>query len=219
MLATSIHMLNDDLNTIGRKVNENLSAKHEAREKALPLARKSIRFCANAIRAIHRAEYDNARDLLVQSHECLQEIKTALADQPGLMNTGYVNDAQKEYAEGRITLALVTDAALPDPDELDIGYASYLNGMAEAASEMRRQLLDRIREGNFERAETQLAAMDEIYNLLITVDYPDALTGGLRRTTDQLRGVLEKSRGDLTMALNQSKLERKLERVKENFGA
>lgn len=212
-------MINDDLNIIGGKINEVLSAKHEAREQALPLARKSIRFCANAIRAIHRAEYDNANDLLAQSHECLQEIKTALADQPGLMNTGYVNDAQKEYAEGRITLALVTDAALPDPDELDIGYASYLNGMAEAASEMRRQLLDRIREGNFERAETQLAAMDEIYNLLITVDYPDALTGGLRRTTDQLRGVLEKSRGDLTMALNQSKLERKLERVKENFGA
>jgi len=212
-------MLNDDLNIISGKINEVLSAKHEAREKALPLARKSIRFCANAIRAIHRAEYDNANDLLAQSYKCLQEIKTALADQPGLMNTGYVNDAQKEYAEGRITLALVTDSALPDPDELDIGYASYLNGMAEAASEMRRQLLDRIREGNFERAETQLAAMDEIYNLLITVDYPDALTGGLRRTTDQLRGVLEKSRGDLTMALNQSKLERKLERVKENFGA
>lgn len=212
-------MLNDDLNIISGKINEVLSAKHEAREQALPLARKSIRFCANAIRAIHRAEYDNANDLLAQSHKCLQEIKTALAAQPGLMNTGYVNDAQKEYAEGRITLALVTDTALPDPDELDIGYASYLNGMAEAASEMRRQLLDRIREGNFERAETQLAAMDEIYNLLITVDYPDALTGGLRRTTDQLRGVLEKSRGDLTMALNQSKLERKLERVKENFGA
>jgi translin len=212
-------MLNDDLNIISGKINEVLSAKHEAREQALPLARKSIRFCANAIRAIHRAEYDNAGDLLAQSYQCLQEIKTALADQPGLMNTGYVNDAQKEYAEGRITLALVTDTALPDPDELDIGYASYLNGMAEAASEMRRQLLDRIREGNFERAETQLAAMDEIYNLLITVDYPDALTGGLRRTTDQLRGVLEKSRGDLTMALNQSKLERKLERVKDNFGA
>ncbi|MFC1905928.1 haloacid dehalogenase [Chloroflexota bacterium] len=211
-------MLNEDLSIIGGKIDEILSAKHEARERALPLARKSIRFCANAIRAIHRAEYDNANDLLAQSYKCLQELKTALADQPGLMNMGYVNDAQKEYAEGKITLALVTDAALPDPDELDIGYAAYLNGMAEAASEMRRQLLDRIREGNFERAETQLVAMDEIYNLLITVDYPDALTGGLRRTTDQLRGVLEKSRGDLTMAINQSKLEWKLERFKENFG-
>ena len=203
-------MLNDDLNVIGGKINESLSAKHEAREKALPLARKSIRFCANAIRSIHRAEYEKSKELLAQSHNCLQEIKTALKDHPGLMHTGYVNDAQKEYAEGRITLALVTNTAIPDPDELDIGYAAYLNGMAEAASEMRRQLLDRMRGGNFELAEAQLAGMDEIYNLLVTIDFPDAVTGGLRRTTDQLRGVLEKSRGDLTMALVQSKLERKL---------
>jgi len=210
-------MLNEDLNNIGGKINKSLSAKHEAREKALPLARKSIRFCANAIRSIHRAEYDQSKELLAQSHSCLQEMKAALRDQPGLMHTGYVNDAQKEYAEGRITLALVTDTAIPDPDELDIGYAAYLNGMAEAASEMRRQLLDRMREGNFELAESQLASMDEIYNLLVTIDFPDALTGGLRRTTDQLRGVLERSRGDLTMALVQSKLESKLSSFKDKL--
>jgi translin len=210
-------MLNQDLNNIGEKINESLLAKHQAREKALPLSRKSIRCCANAIRSIHRAEYDNAGDLLNQSHCYLQELRTALVDHPGLMHAGYVNDAHKEYAEGRITLALVTDTSIPGPDELDIGYAAYLNGMAEAASEMRRQLLDRIREGNFELAETQLASMDEIYNLLITIDFPDALTGGLRRTTDQLRGVLEKSRGDLTMALAQSKLERKLDSFKKRF--
>jgi translin len=210
-------MLNQNLNNIGEKINEGLTAKHQAREKALPLARKSIRNCANAIRAIHRAEYDNAGELLNQSYSCLQELKTALADHPSLMHTGYVNDAQKEYAEGKITLALVTNTTIPEPDKLDIGYAAYLNGMAEAASEMRRQLLDRIREGNFELAETQLASMDEIYNLLITIDFPDALTGGLRRTTDQLRGVLEKSRGDLTMALAQSKLERKLDSFEKRF--
>jgi translin len=216
-LELYIEKLSAEIDTIGSKITQHLSVKHEAREIALPLARKSIRFCANAIRAIHRAEYDKAGELLSQSHGCLQEIKTALSEQPGLMHTGYVNDAQKEYAEGRITLALVTDTALPDPDELDIGYASYLNGMAEAASEMRRQMLDRIREGDFERGETQLAAMDEIYNLLVTVDFPDALTGGLRRTTDQLRGVLERSRGDLTMALNQSKLERKISSLKDKL--
>jgi len=210
-------MFNDDLNTISGKINESLSAKHEAREKALPLARKIIRYCANAIRAIHRAEYDKAGDLLNQSHACLQEIKTALSDHSSLMHTGYVNDAQKEYTEGRITLALVTNTSIPDPDELGVEYSSYLNGMAEAASEMRRQMLDRMREGNFELAESQLASMDEIYNLLVTVDFPDALTGGLRRTTDQLRGVLEKSRGDLTMALAQSKLERKLDSFEKRF--
>jgi len=207
-------MLNDDLNEIGGKINDHLSAKHNAREQALPLARKTIRTCANAIRSIHRTEYGRSRELLDEAHILLQTAKEALEGHPALLHGGFMHDAQKEYAEGRITLALVTDTKIPDPDELDIGHAAYLNGMAEAASEMRRQLLDRIREGNFERAEKQLAAMDEIYNLLITIDFPDALTGGLRRATDQLRGVLEKSRGDLTMALNQSKLERKLSSFK-----
>jgi len=204
-------MLNQDLNHIGEKIHKILFTKHEAREKALPLARKTIRSCSRSIRSIHRGEYEQSKTLLNQSHNYLQELKTTLSDHPDLLNGGFVHDAQKEYAEGRVTLALVTNNTLPDPDDLDIGYAAYLNGMAEAASEIRRQLLDRIREGNFERAEAQLASMDEIYSLLVTIDFPDALTGGLRRTTDILRGVLERSRGDLTIALNQSKLERKLD--------
>lgn len=209
--------LSHDLEVIGEKVHTSLSAKHAAREVALQLSRQTIRHCANAIRCVHRGEYDNSRKLLDQSHSLLTEMKSALLEHTDLIHAGFVHDAEKEYAEGTITLAIVSGNSLPDPDTLGIGYPAYLNGMGEAAGELRRHLLDSIREGEFQRGEGLLEAMDEIYSLLVTIDFPDALTGGLRRTTDMVRGVLERSRGDLTMALSQRSLERRLDHFEKGL--
>ena len=124
-----------------------------------------------------------------------------------------MHDAKKELAEAWCTLALVRDDPLPTPEELAIDVAPYCNGLAEAASELRRQLLDQLRAGELERAEELMGAMDEIYSLLVTIDYPDGVTGGLRRTTDALRAVLERTRGDLTTAMVAARLQGAIERA------
>jgi translin len=124
-------------------------------------------------------------------------------------------DAKKELAEAWLTLALVRDEVLPSPEDLNVEIAAYCNGLAEAASELRRQLLDRLRQGNMGRAEELMSAMDEIYSLLVTVDYPDGVTGGLRRTTDALRAVLERTRGDLTTAMVAARLQGALEAARD----
>ena len=49
--------------------------------------------------------------------------------------------------------------------------------------------------------------MDEIYSMLVTMDYPDAVTNGLRRQTDLVRGIVERTRGDLTISLREQHLE------------
>jgi translin len=134
-----------------------------------------------------------------------------LAKHGELFYGGFVHNGQKEYAEACITLALVAGETLPAPDELGVSHAAYLNGLGEAAGEMRRHLLDTLREGKIERCEEILWAMDDIYSLLVTIDFHDALTGGLRRTTDMVRGVLERTRGDYTMSLRQKQLEQKLD--------
>jgi translin len=183
-----------------------------AREKGLGLSRDSIRFSANAIRAVHRGEFDQARELISSSRANVEEMSRTLAQHAELLHGGFVHNAQKEYAEACITLALVSGDDLPDPDDLCISYAAYLNGLGEAAGELRRHLLDTLRRGGqINRCEEILEAMDDIYSLLVTIDFHDALTGGLRRTTDMVRGVLERTRGDFTIALRQSQLEHKLE--------
>jgi translin len=199
------------LDSIGEKVSSHFALQDSAREEGLRLSRDSIRFSANAIRAAHRAEYDNSRALIGSSRECVENMGRALADQPALLHGGFVHNAQKEYAEACITLALVSGQALPDPDELGIDYPAYLNGLGEAAGELRRHLLDKLRDGHIDRCEEILGEMDDIYSLLVTIDFHDALTGGLRRTTDMVRGVLERTRGDLTLSLRQRELERKLD--------
>ena len=210
--------LTDNLDSIIDRIRLSLSAKDAAREKALPLCREAIRHCSNAIRAIHRQEFDRARELLQQARNLLDEAKQAVIAYSELSNTGFIRDAQKELAEGSITLALVTGSQLPDPDGLGIDSAAYLNGLGEAVGELRRYLLDSMRKGDLSKGEELLSAMDGIYSILVTIDFPDTITGGLRRTTDMVRGVLEKTRSDLTLVLRQKGLEDRLEKFEGNLG-
>ena len=204
--------LTDNLDSIAEQIRLNLSAKDAAREKALPLCREVIRYSSQSIRAVHRQEFTQAEGLLESARNLLNEAEQALTAGVELSNTGFLRDAQKEFAEGRITLALVTGKSPPDPNELGINSAAYLNGMGEAVGELRRYLLDSMRKGDLSRGEELLAAMDDIYNVLVTMDFPDAITGGLRRTTDMVRGVLERTRSDLTLAIRQKDLEDKLKK-------
>ena len=202
--------LTDNLDSIAEKIRLNLSAKDAAREKALPLSREVIRHCSQAIRAVHRQEFNQATELLASARNLLKEAEQALTNGAELINTSFFRDAQKEFAEGSITLALATGKLPPGPDELSIDPAAYLNGLGEAVGEMRRYLLDSMRKGDLSRGEELLSAMDDIYNVLVTMDFPDAITGGLRRTTDMVRGVLERTRSDLTLVMRQKDLEEKL---------
>jgi translin len=209
--------LTDNLDLIAEQVRLNLSAKDAAREKALPRCREVIRYSSHAIRAVHRQEFDQSRELLESARDLLEQVGQVVAEHSELSSTGFFRDAQKEFAEGRITLALVTGKSPPNPDELGVDSAAYLNGLGEAVGELRRYLLDSMRKGDLSRGEELLSAMDDIYSVLVTMDFPDAITGGLRRTTDMVRGVLERTRSDLTLVMRQKDLERRLEKLEKNL--
>jgi translin len=200
----------NNLDAMAEEMRKALAEKDEAREKMLPLCRDAIRYSSTAIRAVHRQEFDEAIKLVKSARDVLIEAEKAVAKHSELANTGAVRDAQKELAEANITLALVTGKALPKPAELGVDVAAYLNGLGEAVGEIRRYLLDGMRKGDLSRGEELLAVMDDIYSMLVTMDFPDALTGGLRRTTDMVRGVLERTRSDLTLTIRQKDLETKL---------
>lgn len=198
------------LEELERLAHAYFGAKHAAREASLAHARLLIRHSGNAIRAVHRREWTTADDLLERGREEIATIKRDLATLPELYYHNYIGDALKEYAEARLTLALVRDEDLPLPDDLDVGYVPYYNGLAETVGELRRYTLDALRRDDDATGERLLGAMDAIYELLVTLDYPDAVTGSLRRTTDSVRGILEKTRGDLTTAAGQRRLEQAL---------
>ena len=182
---------------------EAFAAKNAARELALSSCRIIIRLSANTIRAVHREDWKEARTLIAEAEAVHRQTLAALDGHPGVYHAGFLHDAQKELAEAGATLALLSGAPLPTPEDLGVEDAAWFNGIAEAIGEMRRWILDRLRRGDYGACEPVLGAMDEIYAVLVTIDFPDALTGGLRRTTDQSRGILEKTRGDLTMAMVQ----------------
>lgn len=183
-----------------------IEAQHNAREQALVISRALIRQSARTIRATHRAQFDEAKSLLDEAQATADQLRSAVADHPELQTAGYTQDALKEYTEAALVYAFLVDAPPPSPETLQVEPGSYLNGLAEAASELRRAILDRIRRSDMTHIEALLERMDEVYSLLVTVDYPDVLTGGLRRSTDVLRSVLERTRGDVTSAQRQEQL-------------
>ena len=199
--------MSDDLTTIAAGVVVRFDAVNRVRDEALTEGRQLVRLAANAIRALHRGERDDAASLLADGRRRMAELSHRLADHPSIYWAGYVQDSMKEIAEACVVEAIHSGRPLPTPEALGIEDAAYLNGLAEAASELRRDVLDELRGDDLDRAVRYLEAMDGIYAALVSIDFPDAITGGLRRTTDQLRGVLERTRGDLTLTLNQRRLE------------
>ena len=204
----------ENLEAIAEKSRLYLSAEDTAREKALRLCREVIRCSANAIRAVHRQEEAKAEGFLETARVSLRELSHDILQEHGdLLHAGFVHDAQKEFAEASTTLAIIGRKLLPDPEALGVGHPAYLNGLGEAVGELRRYLLDSLRRNDLSRCEELLATMDDIYAVLVTMDFPDAVTYGLRRTTDSVRGILEKTRGDLTLVLRQKELEDRLEQI------
>ena len=202
--------MTDQLTSVGQKAIASLELKHAARERALPKSRAAIRHCANSIRSAHRHEFQAAGKLLAQAAALLQEMILDLKDHQDIFYAGFVQDAQKEYAEAATFAAITQGHPLPEAPQLAIGWAPYLNGLGEMVGELRRYILDQLRHGNVEQCEDFLRQMDDIYALLTTVDFPDAITLGLRRTTDTARSILEKTRGDLTVAVSQTQLQQRM---------
>jgi len=206
-----------NLEPLAAKFHERFDRKMAARERALSASRRAIRTSANAIRAIHRLDRDRARELMEEARTLLQEGENAVRDHPDVAYAGFLQDAQKEYVEARVTEAMVDGGRVPTPDELGVQLAPFLNGMAEAVGEARRHILDLLRKGDVQRSEAMLEAMEDIYSVLASMDYPDAITGNLRRSTDVARSIMEKTRGDLSLSLVQRDLRGALDRHARRF--
>ncbi len=209
----------DELHAIADSIRAAFVAKNAARDAAISRSRELTRHCAEAIRAIHRREWDNAERKLASAQAAADELRQVVGDYTDLYHSGYTQDALKEVVEAFCTYAIIRGQSLPTPDTLSTEHATYLNGLAEAATELRRFILDILRRenGDSDEAERLLAWMDAVYDQLVTFDFPDAITGNLRRQTDVVRGVLERTRGDLTTTLQQQRLHAALRKVEERL--
>lgn len=200
-----------DFSELTERLRAQLDAKTSAREKGLAASRSAIRACGNSIRAMHRHEMDVASKLLDEAQTEVDAARSVLAEHPELLHAGFVHDAEKELAEARITYALVTTGAVPAPEEVGVGPAAFLKGMAESIGEIRRHILDLMRHGELKRCEELLGAMDDAYYVLTSMDYPDGITFGLRRLTDVARSIIERTRGDFTTSTIQNALQSALD--------
>jgi translin len=207
----------NNLEALNDKVHLDFESRHQIRENALKLTRQLTSNAAHAIRAIHRGEVDSAEANMVEARGIVVELKKSVEPDPEIYYSGYTQDALKEYVEARMTINLIQNLPVPMPEELGIEYPSYLLGLAETIGELRRRCLDILRHGYSDEVERLLDLMDEIYALLVTVDYPDAITHGLRRQTDLVRGIIERTRADLTTSLGEQRLQRSLKEFEDRI--
>ena len=207
------------LQSIIEDINKEFDAKSAVRDITLSRSRELIRYCANSIRATHRGDNDEALELLQTAREAAAQMVAEARTYPDLYHAGYTQDALKELSEAHPTRAIILGEPLPTPESLSVESPAYLNGLAETAGELRRFALDALRKGRVTEADRILGRMDDIYSVLVTVDFPSAITGGLRRNTDMVRGVLERTRGDVTTAVRQEAMKAALEQFEQRTGA
>lgn len=197
----------NNLDAITASIDAQFEVVNQRRDSALNQSRGLIRQCSSLIRTVHKQDWEGVDKQMAELHTAAEELHASVEGYPELIHTGYTQDAFKEYAEAILTLALVRgDDELPTPEALNVLPSTYLNGLAEAASEMRRYVLNLLRDGNMDESKRLLGVMDTVYDVLFSFGYPDAVTGGLRRRVDQLRGVVERTRGDVTTTVRQDRL-------------
>ncbi|HET6445380.1 MAG TPA: haloacid dehalogenase [candidate division Zixibacteria bacterium] len=211
-------MNREQLDQAADSIRSDFEEVNTARDKAYQRSRKLVAMCARAIRAVHRDEWQLADEIITEAREAAEALVAGVDSYPYLYYAGYTQDALKEFVEANLTYALVRDLPMPSRDELSVEGNTWLNGMAEAATELRRRILDIIRHGHSDEAERLLDAMDEIYSVLVTFDFNDSITGGLRRRTDTVRAVLERTRGDMTTSFRQAELAQALEALESKIG-
>jgi translin len=192
-------------------------AKDRAREEALRLSRSVIRSSSAAIRSVHRGEMAKAAGLLQQAKSELDAVRDLLRDHQDLRYAGFVDDAEQEYAEAGSVLFIIREKRVPSPEETGVELVNHLAGLGDATGELRRHILDLIRLGRPEEGERYLETIEEIYHLLMLFDYPEAIARGLRRKSDLARSMLERTRGDLTVAMEAAKLEASLRRLEDKL--
>jgi translin len=192
--------------TIAERIRQNFDVRTSTRDEALRQARQLTRACSLAIRAVHRDDTEGMEANLAEAQTLADKLRNELTEYPELFFAGYTQDSLKEFVEANVTCALILNQPLQTPEELRVQYSTYLNGLAEVVGELRRRTLDILRSGYSQEAERLLGYMDEIYSVLVTMDYPDAITNGLRRQTDLARGIIEKTRGDVTFSLRSAQL-------------
>lgn len=209
----------ENIEVLAERIRKSFDNRTKTRDLTLSRTRTLTRYCGNAIRAVHRDEREVAQQNLAEARQLAETLYRDLVDYPDIYYVGYTQDALKEFTEANIVFALINDGSLPTPEELGVEYNTYLKGLAETPGELRRRCLDILRHGHSEEAERLLSHMDDIYSILVTMDYPDAITGGLRRLTDIVRRINERTRGDMTISLRQAHLEQSLQRLEEQLKA
>ncbi len=202
--------MENHLESLSDQIRESFNQQNDKRDKALAQSRELTRHAARAIRAIHREDNDLAQEHLAQANQLAEALRTGLADEPDLYFSGYTQDALKEFVEAHLTVATILNQDWPTPEDLQVAYATYLNGMSEVIGELRRRIMDLMRAGHSPEVERLLEVMDDIYALLVTMDYPDALTYGLRRRTDIARSIIERTQADVTISYRQQLLEKRI---------
>ncbi|MFH1446371.1 MAG: haloacid dehalogenase [Chloroflexota bacterium] len=205
------------LDSISDEIRKDFDRRTKVRDQVLAQSRQLTRHSSMAIRAIHRDDEPEARQHLEEAKDLVHQIKRDLEDDPDLYFSGYTQDAIKEYCEAHITVALIKNQTLPSPQELDAEYAAYLGGLTETLGELRRRCMDILRPGYSDEVERLLGCMDEIFSQLVTMDYPDAITNGLRRKTDLARGIIERTRADITTSFRQNQLKKSMEKLSKQL--
>jgi translin len=181
-------------------------SKDHAREDAYRLSREVIRLSSSSIRSVHRKDLEAAERIMGEAALGLERIREVLKDHQDVRYAGFVDGAEQEYAEACSVFSITTKHKILGPDEVGVELVNYLAGLGDTCGELRRHILDLIRSGHAREGEYFLEVIEEIYYLLMLFDYPDAITRGLRRKSDLARSMLERTRGDLTNALELRKV-------------
>ncbi len=202
-----------NLEEIGKEIEEVLDEKDSVREIAIKSSREIIRIASRVITKLHRRE--NEIEEIRRIKEEVWHLRSLLLNEyPDLFYSGFVQNALQEYVEALLLEAIINKKDIPSPKELYVNPSAYLMGCGDVVGELRREVLESLRVGNFNQAESYLQLMEEFYEMLMRFNYPSGLVP-IKQKQDVARALVEKTRGEITIAAMNRNLELKIEKFEK----
>lgn len=197
-----------------------LKEKDKLREEAFRDSREIQRAASGVL----RAGLPKGKAALVHAHEQLalasahsKALERRLVEHPELYESGMLETPLQELAEAYVLLAYAEGESIPTFDEINVTPSAFLLGVADAIGEFRRQLVDSIRHGAIREAERYLDAMEEAFDAVAGISLPDAIVP-IRKKVDGARSLLERSRGEIALAVRMHEHEKAIRGATEGSG-
>ena len=176
------------------RISKSLKDSNASREFLIKNTRDVVILCSHSIIAAHKGDLRLAKQKIKKAEAVIK------VNQKKAKNEfkKYLITPEQEFVEANSFLAVVENKEIPSLKSLNVSDESYILGLLDCIGELKRLVLDNIRNGQLKEADRIFNVMENLYQALYPFAMYDKIVKETRRKLDVNRILVEETRSVIT---------------------